>query len=372
MRKRSTGLIATAAMASIGLLLGGCAGGSPSPGDPSDPEETVDTLRVATWGGSWSAAVQETVGAAFEAETGIKVEYIDANPGDSYAKIIAARGGDPGFDVATFNDVYTAQLAEQGLIQTFEISEIPNADLAYEEAIIAPGTIPALNSSKLALAYIPSALEEAGVGTPDSWEVLWDPALAGRVGVPDAGTSAALGTIVMANLLQGNDDWSNLEPGYEKLSELDIAQVYTSSSTVEQQAQSGDVWAWITQGARIYRMQDAGIEAQFIEPNIEGFGTIIGYDTIYQIPVTTSPAATRAALQFVGMSFEPELLADWMERVQSEPTVAQAAEILLERHPDWEGRYLDPADVDDLFVMDVTQLHVKVPEMTERWPRIFG
>ena len=57
------------------------------------------TLRVACYGGVFTAAQAKYAGALFTARTGIKIQWIDGNPTDHLAKMIASRGRAAPFDV---------------------------------------------------------------------------------------------------------------------------------------------------------------------------------------------------------------------------------------------------------------------------------
>src|SRR5690606_11242902 len=72
--------------------------GGDSPGDPAGDSSGAapyegEVLLVATWGGSWKDALDESVGEAFRVKTGAEVEYFEGNPQDHRSQLIAA-GGD--------------------------------------------------------------------------------------------------------------------------------------------------------------------------------------------------------------------------------------------------------------------------------------
>ena len=61
------------------------------PGLPVAQQSSL-TLRVANYGGVFTAAQKKYAGDLFTARTGVKIEYIDANPPDHLAKLIASKG----------------------------------------------------------------------------------------------------------------------------------------------------------------------------------------------------------------------------------------------------------------------------------------
>jgi putative spermidine/putrescine transport system substrate-binding protein len=71
-----------AAAIATGLLI--------APGGPLAQQSNL-ALRVANYGGVFTAAQKKYAGDLFTARTGVKIEYIDANPPDHLAKLIATR-----------------------------------------------------------------------------------------------------------------------------------------------------------------------------------------------------------------------------------------------------------------------------------------
>src|SRR5215510_15624293 len=56
------------------------------------------TVRFGTFGGKWRDIVDSYVAKAFEKEGG-KIEYVLGQPANNMAKLIAARGQEPPFDI---------------------------------------------------------------------------------------------------------------------------------------------------------------------------------------------------------------------------------------------------------------------------------
>src|SRR5947209_8161252 len=84
------------------------------------------TLRVATFGGPWRDDLAKYVAPKIEALGG-KVEFIIGSPQDNLAKIIAARGREPPFDIVEILDAQVDQVVEGGLIIPLDYKAIPNA-----------------------------------------------------------------------------------------------------------------------------------------------------------------------------------------------------------------------------------------------------
>src|SRR5262245_16468766 len=85
------------------------------------------TLRVAMRGGGWNRGLNEFVGKPFMEKTGAKVEYVIGNPREHLAKLVAARGQEPPFDVVQVDDSVKEQLLRLNLVDKVDLSRIPNA-----------------------------------------------------------------------------------------------------------------------------------------------------------------------------------------------------------------------------------------------------
>src|SRR6266850_907353 len=68
------------------------------------------TVRIGTFGGKWRDIVDSYVAKAFEKEGG-KIEYVLGQPANNMAKLIAARGQEPPFDILETMDNFLPQLA---------------------------------------------------------------------------------------------------------------------------------------------------------------------------------------------------------------------------------------------------------------------
>jgi putative spermidine/putrescine transport system substrate-binding protein len=74
------------------------------------------TLKVGNFGGVFTAAQKKYVGDVFTARTGIKVEYIDANPVAHVAKLIASKGREPPYDVVYVDELAEVQAIAAGVV----------------------------------------------------------------------------------------------------------------------------------------------------------------------------------------------------------------------------------------------------------------
>src|SRR5579862_2181978 len=84
------------------------------------------TLRVATYGGPWKDGLQALLAPEME-KLGAKVEFTTGPPSAHLAKLIAARGKAPPFDLMEVDEPSAPQFLRAGVLQKFDAALLPNA-----------------------------------------------------------------------------------------------------------------------------------------------------------------------------------------------------------------------------------------------------
>jgi putative spermidine/putrescine transport system substrate-binding protein len=260
--------------ASCTVLAAGC-GSDPSPSDSSGSsgkDFAGQVIRVGTYGGSWQDATKATAVKTFEARTGAKVEFVSGDPQTLAPKIIAAAGGRPPMDIVETDDVTQIQLAQGGHLVTFPKSE--------HEEIYGDTTIPAAAGGDNALgriawyvqvAFNSDEFKKHGIAEPKTYGDLWDPALAGKISIPDITTAMGV-PAVMAAAAAATGDPYDYKAGVAKLGELKLSNVYKSSSTVPTDFENGTTWAAIVSNGYGAQMQDAGMPVKTYLPIVDEVG----------------------------------------------------------------------------------------------------
>ena len=83
------------------------------------------TLSVANYGGSFTASQKKYVADLFTERTGVKVEYVDGNPTDHLAKMIASKGREAPFDVVYLDDNVQAEAIQAGVLDKIDEKKYP-------------------------------------------------------------------------------------------------------------------------------------------------------------------------------------------------------------------------------------------------------
>src|SRR5690348_10442260 len=104
---------------------------------PSFAQSSV-TLRVGCYGGAFTDAA-----APFTARTGIKIEWVNGNPSDHLAKLIAARGRPAPYDVVYLDDDIESEAIAAGVLGKTGPADVANLKHLYAQAINKDGYGPA-------------------------------------------------------------------------------------------------------------------------------------------------------------------------------------------------------------------------------------
>ena len=134
----------TAAAIATGLLI--------APGGPLAQQSNL-TLRVANYGGVFTAAQKKYAGDLFTARTGVKIEYIDSNPPDHLAKLIASKGREAPFDVVYLDDIIQEQAIRAGVLERLDPNILTNLKDIYDIAKNKEGYGPAMIFYSIGIAY---------------------------------------------------------------------------------------------------------------------------------------------------------------------------------------------------------------------------
>lgn len=162
----------------VTIPLTSCGGGNSTITDPVGTYTDAyagTTLNVFNWGEYISDGSEGSldVNAAFEALTGIKVNYMNYESNEAmYSKI---KSEAVSYDILIPSDYMIERLMNEDMLQTLDYSKIDNyhfIDDQYKGLYFDPTdaySVP-YNVGMVGLIYNTTMVE----GTPDSWEIMWD------------------------------------------------------------------------------------------------------------------------------------------------------------------------------------------------------
>ncbi|BBY65533.1 ABC transporter substrate-binding protein [Mycolicibacterium helvum] len=203
-RLRTVSLLVITAL--VAAVVAACGGSS-----TSDP----NTLNLLTWDGYHDRAWLD----AFTKETGIKVNAVSAgSPDEMFAKVKSNPGQ---FDVILATAGWFDNYAKADLLEPIDTSRVttePNPGFDWKSAASSGGQQYGVlyNWGDQPLAWIPGSIPNTpemakyldDQGRPNDWNILWDPAFAGKVSVFDDPTAV----LPMIPLALGISDPYHLTP----------------------------------------------------------------------------------------------------------------------------------------------------------------
>ncbi|TCT10269.1 ABC transporter substrate-binding protein [Paralcaligenes ureilyticus] len=250
-------------------------------------------LVVGTWGGDYGKFLREYIITPFVDPQGITTALAVAQEPPRKIKLLAERPLPHGtMDVAALTFDGMSEMWKNGVLQKLDISRIPRyAGIA--EFLKNPYSVPHIYTGRVIL-YNPDKVKTA----PTSYEDLWDPKYAGKVGVIDIQYST---TIESAALISGGS-LSNFEPGKKKLLELKKmgVRVYPTNESMAQALGTGECWMCIMWLARARQWQDAGAPVKVAYPK-EG---VMVYGNGWGIP--KNARNVDAAYAYINATLEPK------------------------------------------------------------------
>ena len=171
------------------------------------------TLVVATFPGTWNEAHRNVLAPYFRKRTGASVTQSIQLATDQLAKLTAAKGGRPPFDVAILDEPQVLDAASQGLIDEYPVAKSPN----YKELLPAfqDKWGPKISMQVIGIGYNPNKIKTP----PKSYDDLLDPAYKGRVGLTALNSQLGMAFLAELNRIKGGNE-TNFDPAFNALRAL--------------------------------------------------------------------------------------------------------------------------------------------------------
>lgn len=320
-------------------------------------------LRIANYGGLFTEITNKCVADLFEYRTGISVQWVDGNPTDHVARLIATAGSEPPFDLMYLDDSARAQGLAADVYEPIDPSELTNLDKLYDVAKVGTDYGVVVNFTSIGIAYNTEIFEEKGIPEPTTWADLWNPELAGHVAIPDITTSAGMAIVTAAARLEGGDE-RNVGGAFEKLAEIEPLYFFKSSADLQSKFVSGDAWIAPWYNGRAWAMINSGFPMKYILPEDEGFAITT------TVHIAKGTSRKEAAMQYLDLALEP--LPQLCQAVYQPygPTNFTLAGV-MEAYPDLARQFpASEQDLDKLYLADFDAINEAYPEWIERWNRM--
>jgi putative spermidine/putrescine transport system substrate-binding protein len=243
----------------------------------------ADTLVAATFPGTWNDAHKNVLAPYFEKETGATVTLTIMLATDQLAKLAAAKGATPPFDVAIMDEGPLLDALDQGVLDKFPVAK----SKYYSELlpVFQDEWGPKISIQAIGIGYNPEKIKTP----PTSWDDLLNPAYKGRVGL--TALNSTLGTAFMVDLARtkGGSE-TNIEPAFEMLKKL-LPNV-------------GAISANLGDHAKLFQLEEVDIAPHnfnFVQ-TLKSKGVKIEF-----APLKTGVPAWRTSLHIVKGAQKPEL-----------------------------------------------------------------
>jgi putative spermidine/putrescine transport system substrate-binding protein len=306
------GVIQGGLLAGLGLALGACgddddaSSSTSGSSGASRPKTKPDKLVVRAWGDPWSTSIQKYAGAAFTAETGIKVDYDLSDAGEVQAKVkrALAAGRRPPVDVVytIATQAYTADV--QKLLVPLDPEIVTNFN-----ALTEPGK-PVRGTSYVNLySYSMPVIFEGG-----SWAELADSKYKG-------GLYAGIGFQAMlypyAKMLGLDLATDDLQPAWDQIAKLQPNVSVVGDDTVFIETfKSGDATIGSALVGDALAVKDGGVDVKWLVPK-EGAGLLA--DSMY-VCRGLPDDVTYYAQVYINKVIDAKLQTQWCEKVGTVPT----------------------------------------------------
>jgi putative spermidine/putrescine transport system substrate-binding protein len=265
-------------LARAGALGLGAAGGALiTPAVVRAQGEPKGDLVVCVAGGKWETAFRDNMAKPFsERYPGVKV-HLDLTAGTAQlAKLRASKGSTPPFDIVNMLDEQMDIAMREGLVETFDASEVPNVKDLY--AVSTPtkwqkdGKYYSVhqNWGQLGITYRTDKVKTP----PKEWADFWKPEYKGLIGMPPISYSVGLQFFIATIHGLGGDEKNpaDVDRGFEKMKALrpSVAQQPADAGAIQQLLERGDVAIVPLWDGRAHALSAAGLPIGFSYPNSPG------------------------------------------------------------------------------------------------------
>lgn len=283
-------------------LLTGAATFGAGLGMPQVVRAQSNTLVAATFPGTWSEADRSIIAPAFKQATGAVVTQSIVLGTDQVARLTAAKGNKPPFDVAFFDTPQVLDAAKDGLIVEYPSAQSPNFKDLVPKFQDKWG--PKITMQVIGIGYNPKKITTP----PKSWNALWDPQYKGRVGLTALNSQLGIAFLAELNRIKGGTD-SDFEPAFKALRELlpnvgAIAANLGAYATLWQQEQI-DIAPYNFNFVQTLKAKDVPVELSIPDTGAVGWET--------SLHLVAGAAEPVLAVQYIDLHLDPNIQAQMLK-----------------------------------------------------------
>jgi len=323
-------------------------------GFPRAYADASGPVVVGTWGGDYQNLLQKNIAEPLLAPKGIEVIYDTANDTVRKTKLMAEKRLPRGsMDVVALTASGSYEMWKNGTLEEIDAGKMPNYANVLPK-LKTKYSVPHIYTGRVIL-YNPSKIKTR----PTSYADLWNPELAGKIGVIDIQYQT---TIESAAMISGGG-LTNYEPGKAKLMELKKmgVKIYPTNEAMAQALKTEECWMCIMWKARGVMWQNAGIPVEIANPK-EG---IVLY--VSELSIPKNAKNKDAAYAYLNAMLEPQPQQEFAKNMGYNPTAVNAG-----LPADLAARIGFAKSIEDAFmVQDQEYLAQNDPQLQEWWNKVF-
>ena len=271
---------------------------------PSRAFAQSKTLVAATFPGTWNEAHRNLLAPYFKKRTGANVTQSIQLATDQIAKLAAAKGSRPPFDVAILDEPQVYDAANQGLIDEYPVAKSPS----YKELfpVYQDKWGPKISIQVIGIGYNPNKIKTP----PKSYDDLLNPAYKGRVGLTALNSQLGMAFLAELNRIKGGSE-ANFDPAFAALRALlpnvgAVAANLGAYATLWQQEQV-DIAPYNFNFVQTLKAK--GVPVEFVVPDTG----LVGWTT--SLHVTKNAVEPDLAVQYI----DSHLAADMQAEMEKPP-----------------------------------------------------
>lgn len=274
--------------------------------------EFVSTI----FGGVYEQKYRKAIVEPFEKETGINV-LLKTGLSSEWLTNALVNKDSPELDLLLLPYPDNVKAVMEGVGMPLTVADIPNIK------DVAPVWYNQFDQMAVGLDYVGYGIAYRHDLVPaplKSWKDLWNPALKGKVILPEIGGWGSWEMLVIASRLHGGSE-ANLDPGFKALHQLkpNIKQFFKSGADIANLLGSGEAWVCaMTTNIPAYGLIDAGKPVSFVYPTE---GAMVGMVS-YHIAKATKNA--ELCKKFINFALSKKAQEDFCNSVVAAPTNVHA------------------------------------------------
>jgi putative spermidine/putrescine transport system substrate-binding protein len=256
---------------------------------------------LATWGGTWGAAIDRNAIKPFEKEFGVKVRVIS---GVSLANIrmIASQRAHPQIDLIMSTAQDEVRAYNDGLLDPVDATSVPNLSAIPPVGLRRDSQGRAMGAGMWVYPYGIAYRTDQKLPELKCWSDLWKSALKDKVGVSSPRYMNGY-FLLMINRLAGGTE-ANVQPGLDRIHQMgdNLLAVIDDSAAQQRLLASGEVSAVPMISSSAYKLMDSGAPVKFVVPCE---GAPAGLDTL---SLVKNAPHRDAALKFMNFYINAKII----------------------------------------------------------------